>query len=111
LPEAGGSATVSTLSNLAPGPEKAGVATVCHFPRLAHEDGPDLISRISVELLRSNVDPDSKAFKQNLSCIKHHNASQTSCEEKLGKEIAREQKPSKTEPVSNDSSKWWNTGK
>lgn len=60
---------VITLS-LSTGVEKGCLAVQSRFSGLGHEDGLDLLSRSSIELLRSKVDPDSKAFKRYRDCIK-----------------------------------------
>ena len=90
---------------LAEGKEFGCVATVqSRFSGWAHSDGPDLLSRVAVEILARHENIDAKVIRRYRDCL----ASPTStekCEAKLRKEIAA---ASPNSPP-NSPDKWWPT--
>lgn len=79
--------------SLAPGVEGGCTAVVqSRFSGLAHSDGPDLLSRIAIDLLAQKVDRNSKAFKRYKNCLDAAYTSDSKCEEHLQKDVAEETK-------------------
>ena len=94
--------------SIAPAPEKGCRATVqSRFSGLAHSDGPDLLARIHVQLLASELGTDKSSVQQALqkfkSCMNGYNSSAAKCDAKLRKSLANEPGPSDA-----TSSGWWN---
>lgn len=109
-----------TLS-LQAGDEGGCVAIVqSRFSGLLHSDGPDLLARVSVDVIKTKIDPESKAFRRFTKCMGKGNGFSTrDCLAKLQKEIAK-QKPQPSEsskPKAAVSSQdpgardWWNIEK
>jgi hypothetical protein len=83
---------VITVS-LAPGIESGCMATVqSRFSGLAHSDGPDLLARISVQVIGQTVDRNSKAFRHYKRCVEYsYNDSISGCDGRLQKELAKQE--------------------
>lgn len=75
---------------LAPGAERGCTASVqSRFSGLAHSDGPDLLSRINVELVGQTMDRDSKEFHRFKDCVENSPTADAKCESRLHKDINR----------------------
>lgn len=106
-----------TLS-LESGQEYGCTATVqSRFSGLLHSDGPDLLARVSIEVIKGKIDPESKAFHHFTKCMAKGNAySVRECEQRLQKDIAKEKpqqtpqlsKPASSSQVQDPDSRWWN---
>jgi hypothetical protein len=101
-----------TLS-LESGEDGGCVVTVqSRFSGVLHSDGPDLLARVSIEVMKAKIDPESRAFRQFKKCMASYGYSTRECEERLQKQIAKEspQKPSKPSASAQDpgSRDWWN---
>jgi hypothetical protein len=113
-----GGERLMTLS-LEPGEEGGCVATVqSRFSGVLHSDGPDLLARVSIEVLKATVDPDSLAFRHFKKCMEWYGFSTTECEDRLQKEIAKQSKktskPKEKPPASAQDPgerDWWNVDK
>ncbi len=83
---------VITVS-LAPGIERGCTATVqSRFSGLAHSDGPDLLARISVEVIGQTADRNSKPFLRYKRCAEDsYKPSISGCESRLRKELAKQE--------------------
>ena len=93
--------------SLAPGKEGGCTATVqSRFSGLAHSDGPDLLSRVSVELIGQEIDRDSKEFRRFKSCVESP-TSDSKCEARLQKDLAAKSAKAKVEPQSSPDKGWW----
>lgn len=93
--------------SLAPGKEGGCTATVqSRFAGLAHSDGPDLLSRVSVELIGQEIDRDSKEFRRFKSCVESP-TSDSKCKARLQKDLAAKSAKAKVESQPSPDKDWW----
>jgi hypothetical protein len=115
-----GGERIMTLSVQA-GEEHGCVAVVqSRYSGLIHSDGPDLLARVTIEVMKVKIDPDSRAFRRFKGCMTQTNGySARQCLQRLQKEIAKEstQTPKLSKPKPSASAQdpgardWWNVEK
>jgi len=59
------------------------------FSGLAHSDGPELLSRIAVEMIAQTLDRNSEEFRRYKRCVSAYNASETKCEDHLRRDLEK----------------------
>lgn len=92
---------------VAPAPERGCRVTIqSRFSGLLHSDGPDILTRIRVQLIGDELGRDSEAFQRFKRCAESGASSEAKCEDKLRERLAQ-----KTSDNRSDSSNWWNIQK